>query len=300
MTFLASVIVLTIVTALACAIPGGYVVLRRSSMLVDGIGHAVLPGIAVGYLFTSDLNSPWLIFGAAGCGLLVVLGNEYLLRTGLLTSDAGQGLVFPALFSLGVILITQRFSSLHLDVDAVLAGDLNMAALAQWHWGSLTLGPKYLYLMVMVLVLNLVFLWVAGRALRVATFDPTFAAGAGIRLLRLNLSFMFLVSLTVTTAFHATGAILVIALMVAPAATAGLWTRRLPEFWLVTLTVAVGGALLGFWLAYLANAPTSAGMAVCYGVLFLAFFGARALCSKARIRDPDRVTGAHTQRQFLR
>src|SRR5690625_6129699 len=84
-------------------------------MLVDAISHAVLPGIVVGYFITRDLESPLLILGAALAGLVVVLGSEWLTRTGLLTGDAPQGLVFPALFSGGVILVSVNFANVHLD-----------------------------------------------------------------------------------------------------------------------------------------------------------------------------------------
>ena len=128
MSFLLGTILLAVVTALACALPGVFIVLRKNSMLVDAISHAILPGIVVGYFFTRDLDSPLLILGAALAGLVVVLGSEWLSRTGLLTGDAPQGLIFPALFSAGVILVTLNFANVHLDVHAVLVGVLNLAA----------------------------------------------------------------------------------------------------------------------------------------------------------------------------
>src|SRR5690625_8013554 len=94
-------------------------------MLVDAISHAVLPGIVVGYFITRDLESPLLILGAALAGLVVVLGSEWLTRTGLLTGDAPQGLVFPALFSGGVILVSVNFPTVPLAPHPVLAGALN-------------------------------------------------------------------------------------------------------------------------------------------------------------------------------
>lgn len=100
MTLALSACLLAITTALACAIPGVFVVLKRDSMLIDGIGHAVLPGIAVGYMFTADLNSPWLLLTAALGGLMVALLTEWIGRSGLITNDAALGLIFPALFAM--------------------------------------------------------------------------------------------------------------------------------------------------------------------------------------------------------
>ncbi|MGO1972989.1 MAG: metal ABC transporter permease [Propionibacteriaceae bacterium] len=272
MGFLVGVLALTVVGALACALPGVFVVLRRNAMLVDAISHAVLPGIVVGYAVTHRLDSPLLTLGAAVTGLLVVLGSEYLTRTGLITGDAPQGLVFPALFSLGVIGISTQFSRIHLDVHAVLVGDLNLAAFAPLVVGDLSLGPRYLWIMAAVLVINIAFLALCWRPLVVSTFDSSFAATLGLRVGLFNTAFMFCVSVTVTAAFHAAGAILVIAWVVVPGAIAQLLCRRLPALVAVACGSAVVLSLAGFWLAYVLDAATSAGMAVTYGVTFLAVF----------------------------
>lgn len=270
MGFLLGTVLLGLVTALACALPGVLVVLRRNSMLVDAIGHAVLPGIVVGYLFTRDIDSPWLIIGAALSGLLVVLGSEWLTATGLVAGDAPQGLVFPALFSLGVIMVSARLSNVHLDEHAVLVGDLNLAAMQQLIVGNTSLGPSYLYVMLAVLALNAAFLALLYPQLKLTTFDAPFAASLGIPVRGLNVAFMFLVSITVTAAFNAAGAILAMALMVVPPATAWLLSRRLSVMIALTGLFAVLGAAIGFWVAYLLDAATSAAMAVCNGLLFAA------------------------------
>lgn len=270
MSFALGAALLAVVTALACALPGVFVVLRRNSMLVDGISHAVFPGIVVGYALTSDLRSPWLVLGAALSGLLVAVGSEWLSRTGLLTGDAPQGLIFPALFAVGVIMVSGHFTNVHLDTHVVLVGDLNLASFEHLVVGGHDLGPTYMYLMLTVLGLNAAFLAATYRRLKVSTFDPEFAELIGVRTRRLNLALMFLVSVTVTAAFHAAGAILVIALMVAPAATARLLSDRLPQMIIWTLAIAAVGALAGFQLAYLLDAATSAALAVFYGLLFAA------------------------------
>lgn len=289
MSFVLGTSLLAVVTALACAVPGAFVVLRKSSMLVDAISHAVLPGIVVGYFFTRDLESPLLILGAALAGLVVVLGGEWLTRTGLLTGDAPQGLIFPALFSVGVILITLNFANVHLDTHAVLVGDLNLAAFAQLTVGGVSVGPQYLYVMLGVLALNVVFLTLFYPKLKVTTFDAGFATTLGLRTGLLNTAFMFLVSVTVTAAFYAAGAILVIALMIVPPAAAYLLSRRLPVMIGLTVAIAAGGALIGFWIAYALDAATSAGMAVFYGALFAVAFVVSRI---ARGRTGRRSAGA--------
>lgn len=239
-------------------------------MLVDAISHAIFPGIIFGYFLTRNFNSPLLILAAALAGLVVVLGSEWLARTGLLTGDAPQGLIFPALFSAGVILVTLEFANIHLDTHAVLAGDLNIAAWQPLIIAGTHLGPVYLYVMLGVLLINVVFLTLFYSKLKVTTFDPEFATSLGIRSRLLNTAFMFLVSVTITAAFNAAGAILVIALVVVPPATAYLLTTRLPVMIALTALIAIGGALAGFWVAYVLNAATSAGMSLFYGLVFAA------------------------------
>ncbi|GAB3699990.1 metal ABC transporter permease [Corynebacterium nasicanis] len=269
MTFILGTFLLALVTALACALPGVFIVPRRSSMIVDGISHAVFPGIVVGYLFTHDLRSPWLILGAALAGLLVVLGAEWFAATGLVAGDAPQGLVFPALFAVGIILVTARLSHIHLDTHTVLVGDLNLASFDRLTFGGLDLGPSYLYVMLAILALNAAFLAAVFPRLTAATFDPVHARLLGIPVRWLGLAFMFTVSLTVTAAFHAAGALLVIALLVTPAATAQLLATRLAPFLAWTLLFALLGAGAGFWIAFATDTATSAAMATVYGAMFL-------------------------------
>ena len=282
MSFILGTTMLAIVTALACALPGAFVVLRRNSMLVEGIAHAVLPGIVVGYALTHDLNSPWLIVGAALAGLIVVLCNEWLIRTGLLAGDAPQGLVFPALFAAGVILITLDFTHVHLHTYVVLVGDLNLAAFRQLTVNGVSIGPRYLYIMLAVLMTNIAFIALFYPQLKLTTFDSEFANVLGLRAGLLNTAFMFLVSVTVVAAFHAAGALLVISLLVVPGATAHLISQRLSSMLALTAVFAVIGAIAGFWIAYLLNAATSAGMALFYGAMFVAVAVIDRLAIRAR------------------
>ena len=244
---------LAVATALTCALPGVFVVLKRESMVIDGIGHAVLPGIALGYLFTADIDSPVLLVTAASAGLAVALGTEWLGRSGLIAGDAPLGLIFPALFAAGVILISTRMSHVHLDVHAVLVGDLNLVALTH---------PGYALFMAIIAILNVTFCAVALPRLTTSTFDPAFAHSAGLRTRGLHVAFMALVSLTATAAFQAAGAMLVIALMVIPACAARLLTTRVMSMLAAACGIGILGALGGFWLSYHLNAATSAGIAV--------------------------------------
>lgn len=293
MSIFLSALLLTLATAIVTAIPGVFVVLRRSAMLVDGIGHAILPGIVAGFIITRNLESPLLIMGAALSGLVVVLGAELIQRTGLVSGDAPQGLIFPALFAAGVLAITIGFGDIHLDTDMVMLGDVNLAAANQWiihtSSGAYSLGPSYLYVMLAMGVVNVAFILVNYRQLKVTTFDPAFARSTGIPAGIVNALFMFLVSLTVTAAFEAIGAVLVISLVVAPAATAQLFAQRLGTMFVLTLMIAVAVGGGGFVLAYQLDAPTSAMMALCYGIVFLAAVGVHRWHQRSSSAGPIRA-----------
>lgn len=290
MSFVTGTCLLAVVTAITCALPGVFVVLRKNSMLVDAIGHAVLPGIVIGYYFTRDLDSPFLVLGAALAGLIVVLGSEYLSRTGLLAGDSPQGLVFPALFSFGVILISLNFANIHLDTHVVLVGDFNLVAFIPMVVGGVSIGPSYLYFMAAVGIINAVFIAIFYSHLKITTFDTEFASTIGVRTGAVNTAFMFLVSFTVTAAFNAAGAILIVALIVVPPATAYLLTDRLEVMIGLTVLIAAGGALAGFWIAFHLNAATSAGMSVFYGILFALVLVIQRIRRKV---DRNRVAAAH-------
>jgi manganese/zinc/iron transport system permease protein len=291
-SFVAGVVALALVTALACALPGVFLLLRRDAMTVEAVSHAVLPGIVVGLLVAGSLDSPILILAAALTGLLVVLGAEYLQGTGLLEGDAPLGLVFPALFSIGIILVSLRFSNVHLDEHVVLVGDLNLAAFIHLEIVGASFGPRYLYVMLAVLLLNVAFIARFYKELKITTFDPTLAELLGFRVRRLHYAFMFLVSVTITAAFYAAGSILTVALMIVPAATAHLVTKRLSHMLAWTVAIAAVGALAGFGVAYALDAATSGAMALMLGLVFCAVFGGQrlqALWRARRRRRPDRV-----------
>lgn len=145
----------------------------------------------------------------------------------------------------------------------------NLAAYGQLEIGGTSIGPQYLYVMLGMLLVNIVFLTLFYQRLKITTFDPEFATSLGMRSTWINTAFMFLVSVTVTAGFNAAGAILVIALVITPPATAYLLSKNLPTMIALTVVIAVVGALAGFWFAYVLNAATSAAISVFYGVLFV-------------------------------
>lgn len=283
---------IAVVVAAACALPGVFLVLQRMSMMSDAISHAILPGIVVAFFITGDLSSPWMILGAASAGVLTVALVEMLRKTGLLKEDAAIGIVFPALFSFGVILIAQYAGDIHLDIDAVLLGELAFAPFDRIQFGSFDLGPKALVVMSSILVLNLGFISLFYKELKIITFDQALAGALGFAPTLLHYVLMGLVSITSVGAFDAVGSILVVALMVAPPATAYLWTDGLKRMVLLSVLIGVFSALSGYWLAYYLDASIAGSMATMSGILFLltlVFAPERGLWSVHRKRSKQEV-----------
>ncbi|MDO5700589.1 MAG: metal ABC transporter permease [Bowdeniella nasicola] len=291
MTFALSVFLLGLTTAVTTAVPGVFLVLRGQSMLVDAMSHAALPGIVLAALVLGSINSPWLIVGAGLAAMVVVFAAQYLRSTGLVTGDADQALIFPALFSIGVILISTRFAKVHLHEDSVLVGDLNFSAFDHLILFGRDFGPSYMWLMLAVLAVNIAFVTIFYRPLVLSTFDEPYARSRGVATRALNYALMALVSINVVAAFNAAGAVLVVALMIAPPATALLVVRTVPQMFAATLGFAVLAATGGFWLAYVFDAATSATMAAVEGVVFLIVWGLWAARRRRRTAVvPTRLT----------
>ncbi len=265
-------------TAAACALPGVFLVLRRMALLSDAISHSILLGIVLAFLLVQNLTSPLLVVGAAVLGLVTVLCVELLRGTGLVREDAAIGLVFPALFSLGVILISRFADSVHLDTDAVLLGELAFAPFDRLVVGGYDIGPQALYVMTAILAANVVFLAVFYKELKLATFDPALAAALGFAPALVHYGLMTLVSVTAVGAFNAVGTILVVALMIAPPATAYLLTDRLAVMLAASAGIGVASAVTGYWLAHALDASIAGSMATAAGVLFALAF----LCAPGR------------------
>lgn len=285
------------ITAAACAIPGVFLVLRRMALMSDAISHAILVGIVVAFLITRDIASPLLLVGATITGILTVALVELINRTRLVREDAAIGLVFPALFSIGVILIARYTGDIHLDTDAVLLGELAFAPFDRLVLANYDIGPRALYVMLGVLVLNVAFVALAYKELKLATFDAALAATLGFAPALIHYLLMSLVSLTAVGAFDAVGSILVVALMIAPPATAYLLTDRLPRMLALSVGIGVLAAIGGYWLAHLLDASIAGAIATVLGVLFglgWLFAPERGLLALARRRVRQRWEFAQT------
>jgi manganese/zinc/iron transport system permease protein len=258
-----------IVVAVACAIVGVFLVLRQMAMMSDAITHSILPGIVVAFFFVQDLSSPFLIIAAAATGVLTVSLVELLDRTRLVREDAAIGIVFPALFSIGVILIARFARGIHLDLDVVLLGEIAFVPFNRTALFGVDLGPKALVMMSIILLINLLFITLFYKELKLATFDAGLAAALGFSPAIIHYALMSLVSVTAVGAFDAVGAILVVALIVGPPVTAYLLTDRLWVMLVLSSGIGIAIAISGYWLARTLDASIAGSMATMTGVIFV-------------------------------
>lgn len=256
------------IVAVACALPGVFLVLRRMAMMSDAISHSILLGIVLAFFITKDLNSPFLIVAAALTGVVTVSLVELVHRTRLVKADAAIGLIFPVLFSLGVILLTRHAGNVHLDTDAVLLGELAFAPFDRFEINGVDLGPKALYVMSVIMLLNIAFIALFYKELKLATFDSALAAAIGFSPGLIHYGLMSVVSVTAVGAFDAVGAILVVSLMVGPPVSAYLLTDNLAKMIFLSVLTGILSAISGYWLAHLFDVSIAGSMATMVGIIF--------------------------------
>lgn len=266
----AEILILAAIVAVACGLPGVFLVLRRMSLMSDAISHSILLGIVLAFFIIRDVSSPFLIIGAALVGVLTVILTELLKKTGKMKEDASIGLVFPALFSIGVILISKFAGNVHIDSDAVLLGEIGLAPFNRLLINGIDLGPVSWWIMGSVLLLNLIFIIVFYKELKLATFDSALAVSLGFSPAIIHYALMALVSITAVGAFDSVGSILVVALIIAPPSAAFLLTSRLHSMIYVSALIGIISSVSGFYLARIFDASIAGSMAMMSGIFFLA------------------------------
>ncbi|MFT6869319.1 MAG: manganese/zinc/iron transport system permease protein [Polaribacter sp.] len=257
------------IVAIACAIPGTFLVLRKMALISDAISHSILPGLVLGFFITHDLNSPLLIIMAALSGVVTVVLVEFIQKTKLVKEDTAIGLVFPVLFSIGVIMIAKNANDVHLDTDAILLGELAFAPFDRFLVDGFDLGPKSLWIIGTILLITIGLLFAFFKELKISTFDAGLATALGFSPIMIHYGLMSVASITIVGSFDAVGAILVVALMIAPAATAYLLTDNLKRMLGLSVIFGVFSAIAGYWLAHWLDASISGSMTTILGVVFL-------------------------------
>ncbi len=278
-------ILIGILAAIACALPGNFLVLRKQALIGDAISHVVLPGIVLAFLVTQALDAWAMLLGAGAAALFAVVMIDVIKRVSGIEMGAIMGVVFTTLFALGVLLLEQSSaSSVHLDVEHALMGNLeSLIWLEARGWASLLdpvalAGlPPELPRLALTLALIIVLLILFWRPLTLSTFDEGYAESLGLPVRAISLGLVMVAALAAVTAFDAVGSIIVIAMFICPAAAARLMTDRLRSqiWWSVgfaTLSASLGYVLAGYgplWIG-LENSVSAAGMIAAVSGLILA------------------------------
>ncbi|TAF63791.1 MAG: metal ABC transporter permease [Cytophagales bacterium] len=254
-----------ILVAVNCSLLGVFLLLRKMTMIGDAIAHAVLPGIVLAYFVTQSKGGVVVLAGAALFGIITTLLIELFHKQLRLQTDAAIGMVFTVLFSVGVILISLFANQVELDQECVLYGEIAYVGLDTWYD-----VPRSIWLLGGLLIVVVNFVIFGYRPLWASTFDATFATLTGVSVLFWHYALMSLVSVTTVFAFESVGAILVVAFLIGPAATAYLVAKNLKQMLLGAVLAGLGAVIGGFYLAVWCNSSLAASMATFVGIEFLA------------------------------
>lgn len=257
-----------ICVAIACALPGNFLVLRRQALIGDAISHVVLPGIVVAFLISGVVATLPMLLGAAGAAVVAVAAIELIRRLGKIEPGAAMGVVFTTMFAGGVLLLEKSdTSSVHLDVEHALFGNLeSLIWLDATGWSSVSdidalAGlPVELPRMAITLIGVALFIAIFWRPLKISTFDEGFARTMGMRTGPLGLALVIVSAIAAVAAFDAVGSIIVIAMFICPPAAARLMTNRLETQVAWSVAFAILAAISGYMIAG-------------YGPLWIGFHG---------------------------
>ncbi|MFG0265691.1 MAG: metal ABC transporter permease [Rhodopirellula sp. JB055] len=265
--------------AVASSLLGCFLVLRRMSLLGDAISHAVLPGLAAAFLISGSRSSGWMFLGAVIVGVLTALLSDWIHVRGEVDEGASMGVVFTTLFAAGLIMIVLAADRVDLDPGCVLYGAIESTPLDTWTVPIPFLGgtnvPRVVVVLSIVTLINAAFVGLFFKELKMATFDAELATSSGFSAKAIHYVLMTLVAVTAVASFESVGNILVVAMLVVPAATAYLLTDRLGVMILLACVIGAASAWAGHvaaveiptWFGF--RSTTTAGMmAVATGFAF--------------------------------
>lgn len=261
------------VIAISCGLLGSFLILRKMAMVGDAISHSVLPGIVIAFLISRSRDSIPMLIGAAAVGVLTTLIIDLLHKKARLQEDASIGVTFTWLFAIGVILITVFTNQVDLDQECVLFGEIAYVPLDLIYSSTgISLGPRALWISGGLLFIILSFVLFGYKGMYLTSFNVDYAKSLGVSTVFWHFTFMSLVSLTTVVSFESVGAILVVALLITPAAAAYLLTGKLKTMlWLASL-FGVLSSIGGYFLASYLNGSIAGAMATTTGFIFLIAF----------------------------
>lgn len=288
------IVVMGFLITSACGLIGNYLILRRMALVGDAISHSILPGLAIAFLFSQSLKTLPMFVGALTAGIITTVLIELIHKKTRVKQDAAIGITFSTLFAIGVIIISfGQTDSVHLDAECVLYGEIAFVGLdlIQTSLGentlsiveripglnseiflngnTLTIAPPSVIRMAIVTAVTLLLILVFYKELLVTSFDSGLSSSLGINATLTHYALMGMLSVIIVSAFEAVGAILVIAMLILPGATASLLAHRLPKIFFLTLVHAVLSSIGGIHLATWLNCSPAGAMVVAGSILFL-------------------------------
>ncbi|CAM4250794.1 metal ABC transporter permease [Listeria booriae] len=251
--FLQKALLTSVIVGIVSGVIGSFIILRGMSLMGDAISHAVLPGVAVSYMLGVNF-----FFGAAAFGVIAALGIGFVNQNSRIKNDTAIGIVFSSFFALGIIMISLAQSST--DLYHILFGNV-LAVRNSDMWITLVIGA------VVLLLVGLFY-----KELLVSSFDPVMAESYGLKVRVLHYFLMTLLTLVTVASLQTVGIILVVAMLITPAATAYLLTNRLSVMLFLAAGFGALSAVIGLYFSYMYNLASGASIVLAATVLFILVF----------------------------
>ncbi|MEZ0239283.1 MAG: metal ABC transporter permease [Chloroflexota bacterium] len=256
------------IVGLVCAVVGSYMVLRGLAFMGDALSHSAFPGVVIAYL----LKVPFYL-GAAVAAVGTALAIGWVTRRGQLRGDTTIGVLFAGMFALGIFLFS-RIPNYVGDLFGFLFGEI------------LGIGESDLIALAVLAIIVLATVGILWKELLYSTFDPLGAAASGLPVVRLDYLFMALIALTIVVSLQAVGIILVVAMLVTPAAIGQLLASSFGRLVAIAIVVGIASPIVGLYLSYWLDAATGATIVLVESVLFLVALAFRSVTTGVRRRAP--------------
>ena len=254
-SFMQRSLIVAVIVGIICAVVGSYLMVQRLALLGDAISHSVLPGLAIAFLVGANIFIGAFIAGVISTVLINIIRTRSQIK-----EDAAMGIVFSAFFALGITLITIIQKDNKIDLNHFLFGNIL----------GVTVGDVRDTLIIAAIVLFVVSLLY--KELLFYTFDPLGAQAVGLPVNLLNLGLMMLIGLTIVASLKAVGVVLVLSLLITPAATAYLLVKRLHAVMILGVGIGVLSSISGMYISYFYNLPSGPAIVlVSFGLFILAF-----------------------------
>ncbi|MGW8001711.1 manganese ABC transporter permease [Staphylococcus shinii] len=252
-SFLQRALITSIVIGMICGVIGCFIVLRSLALMGDAISHAVLPGVAISYMIGINF-----FYGAVVFGVLAALGIGFVNQNSKIKSDSAIGIVFSSFLALGVLLITKAQSAI--DLTEILFGNV------------LTVKPEDRTITFIVVAIVLIVIIVFYKEFLLSSFDPTMAAASGLPVKFIHYTLMVLLTLVTVASLQTVGVILVVSLLITPASTAYLLTKRLSTMILTSALIGMVSSVIGLFFSVTFNLPSGVVIVLVITIIFIITF----------------------------